>query len=72
MRLCDWPEEASHGRMRVMVDGEPAYTQMHMEGKMKWAERGLIEYDRYFSVGMNVGTPRCSAPQRWERLAADI
>jgi hypothetical protein len=62
MRLCEWPEEASHARMRVMVDGEPAYTQMHMEGKMKWAETGLIEYDRYFSVGMNVGTPTCSAP----------
>jgi hypothetical protein len=62
MRVCEWPEEASHARMRVMVDGEPAYTQMHMESKMKSAERGLIEYDRYFSVGMNVGTPTCSAP----------
>jgi len=62
MRICEWPEEASRVRMRVMVDGEPAYTQMHMETKMTWAEKGVIEYDRYFSVGMNVGTPACSAP----------
>jgi hypothetical protein len=62
MRACEWPEEASHARMRVMVDGEPAYTQMHMEDKMEWAEKGLIEYDHYFTVGMNVGTPACLAP----------
>src|SRR5215471_2004770 len=24
MQRCEWPEEASYARMRVMVDGEPA------------------------------------------------
>jgi hypothetical protein len=63
MRMCEWAEEAFHAQMRVMVDGEPAYTQMHMENKMEWANEGLIEYDRHFSVGLNVGTPACSAPR---------
>jgi len=71
MRVCEWPEEASHVSMRVMVDGEPAYTQMHLDAKMAWAQNGVMEYDRYFSVGMNVGDSACSIPtagKRWEPM----
>ena len=31
MRGDEWAEEAASARLRVMVDGEPAYTQMQME-----------------------------------------
>ena len=54
-----WLEEASDAALRVLVDGEPGYTQIRME-------QGLFgepsRYDRYFSNGANIGTTYCSAP----------
>lgn len=61
MRVCEWPEEASWAKMRVMIDAEPAYTQMKM-ALNAWSGMGLSEYDRYYSVGLNVGSPECTAP----------
>ena len=61
MQSCEWPEEAMGAAIKVLVDGEPGYRQMRMEQR---AERGLpfFPFDRFYSVGRNVGTPRSPIP----------
>jgi hypothetical protein len=54
-----WLEEASDAALRVLVDGEPGYTQIRMEAGL-FGESG--RYDRYFSNGANIGTRHSSAP----------
>ena len=62
-----WMEEASATRLRVFVDGEPAFRQMMMENDLK---RGISfpHYDYYFTTGRNIGTNLSLAPtagKRW-------
>lgn len=65
-----WNEEASTAQLRVLIDGEPGFTQI------KWAkllEKGtpIPVYDRYFTNGWNVGTASNSIPTlnlKWEKL----
>jgi len=61
MRDCEWEEEAQSAKLRVMVDGEPALTQMRMENR-RAAGLHLMEYDFYYSVGLNMGNGRSTAP----------
>jgi hypothetical protein len=56
-----WLDEAAHARVRVLHDGEPGFNQIKME-KALAAGRPLPEYDYYYTVGRNVGTPRSTAP----------
>ena len=44
--------------MRVLVDGDPGYTQI----RALIEEEELGDYDHYYSVGRNVGTEGCSVP----------
>lgn len=55
-----WLDEAA-GLIRVLVDGEPAFTQMKMV-KRQAAGESLPEYDFYYTVGQNIGTDRTPAP----------
>jgi hypothetical protein len=54
-----WLEEAAAAALRVLVDGEPGYTQIRMEAGL-FGDRS--QYDRYFSNGANIGKPDCPAP----------
>jgi hypothetical protein len=56
-----WLEEAASAGLRVLVDGEPGYSQMKME-KRRAAGEDLAAYDFYYSNGANVGTARSTAP----------
>jgi hypothetical protein len=56
-----WLEEAQGARLRILVDGEPGYTQMRME-KALAEGKNILSYDYYFSNGANIGTPASSAP----------
>jgi hypothetical protein len=56
-----WLAEAAGARLRVLVDGEPGFTQMKMV-KKRAAGQAPSEYDYYYSNGTNVGTPRSTAP----------
>ena len=56
-----WLGEAERTACRVLVDGEPGFTQMKMELRRE-AGTAAPQYDLYFSTGQNVGTPECSAP----------
>lgn len=56
-----WLPEAERTGCRILVDGEPGFTQMKME-LQRAAGHALPEYDLYFSTGQNVGTGACSAP----------
>jgi hypothetical protein len=56
-----WLEEAAGAGLRVLVDGEPGFAQMKLELGLAAGER-LPHYDRYYTVGQNVGTSRSTAP----------
>ena len=50
-----WLEDLPAGRPRILLDGEPGWTQM------RWMQRSaagepLPEYDVHLTVGQNVGT----------------
>ena len=55
-----WLPEATGG-VRVLLDGEPGFTQMKMEKRLAGGE-SLPQYDFYYTAGRNVGTERSSAP----------
>ncbi len=57
----EWLTEAERADMRVHVDGEPGWAQMKLE-KSRNAGEKLPRYDYYYTVGMNIGTERCTAP----------
>jgi hypothetical protein len=57
----NWLDEAARTGIRVLVDGEPAFTQMKMENRLAEGE-SLPEYDRYYTTGRNIGTVRSTAP----------
>jgi hypothetical protein len=70
MRDCEWVEESRSVGHRTIIDGEPAFTQARML-KRRAAGKAVIEYDSYYSVGLNVGTSRSSAPDagcRWRPI----
>jgi hypothetical protein len=46
---------------RVVVDGEPGYTQMKLAAA-EAAGTAVPRYDHYFTNGANIGTERCDAP----------
>ena len=54
-----WAPLRSRVRQAVYVDLDPGYTQV-------WSEQGhdlgLAGHDLHFTVGLNVGTPRCPLP----------
>ena len=56
-----WLPEAEHTGLRVLVDGEPGWRQMKMEMSLAAGE-SLAEYDFYYTVGQNIGTPHSRAP----------
>jgi hypothetical protein len=56
-----WLAEAAGAGLRVLVDGEPGFAQMKLEKGLAAGER-LPQFDRYYTVGQNVGTSRSTAP----------
>jgi hypothetical protein len=65
-----WEDESANAARRVLVDGEPAETQMKMALSLADGT-DLPEYDAYFSVGQNIGTPNSTAPtagRAWKHL----
>ena len=56
-----WLEEAAASGLRVLVDGEPGYTQMKMENRRIVGQEPPV-YDYYYTNGANIGTNRSSAP----------
>jgi hypothetical protein len=56
-----WLEDASHSRLRVLVEGDPAYTQIKWHNCLEAGE-GLLDYDYYYTVGRNIGTGRSMVP----------
>ncbi|MDJ0903110.1 MAG: hypothetical protein QNJ55_30360 [Xenococcus sp. MO_188.B8] len=56
-----WLEEAQNTNLRVLIDGEPGFTQMKMVNKLE-ADEVLPKYDFYYTTGQNIGTNKSSAP----------
>lgn len=64
-----WLPEAGAGAcLRILVDGDPGYTQMRA---IVEDEGDLGEYDYYYSVGQDVGTDRSMVPamgKQWHHI----
>ena len=56
-----WADEAQETGCRVLLDGEPGFTQMKMVLNRE-AGRTQAESDFYFTTGQNIGTERSTAP----------
>jgi hypothetical protein len=56
-----WLLEAVDTGVRVLIDGEPGFTQMKMEKRLT-ASEALPEYDFYYTTGRNIGTAKSTAP----------
>ena len=54
----NWLEEAASAQLRVLIDGDPGYTQMRALAN----EEDLGDYHHYYSVGRNLGTEHCTVP----------
>lgn len=56
-----WAEEAASAGRRVLIDGEPGFTQMKRAARLSTGAP-VAEYDAYFTSGVNIGTARSGAP----------
>ncbi|MFL6238980.1 MAG: hypothetical protein ACJ735_05740 [Actinomycetes bacterium] len=56
-----WSERAERAACRVLIDGEPGFTQMKMVQR-QGSSLELPPFDCYFSTGRNIGTPSTSTP----------
>jgi len=56
-----WLSEASDTGKRVLIELEPAYTQMKMQNSLDAGEY-LPSYDFYYTNGLNIGTADSTAP----------
>lgn len=69
-----WAEESASVVVRVLIDGEPGYTQI------KWANNlakgiPIPRYDRYFTHGKNIGTDGNPVPAlgiKWEYIYSPV
>jgi hypothetical protein len=61
MGMLEWVEESAGVPLRVWIDGEPGYTQIRLV-EASAEGQALPEFERYYTVGMNVGGPGCAAP----------
>ena len=61
LEWAQWKEESTYCKMRVFVDGEPGWFQVHIK---KWVESGvaLPAYDHFFTDGNLIGTEQCDVP----------
>lgn len=50
-----WEEEAKVTPLKILLDGEPGFTQIKMAIKKELKE-WIPEYDLYYTVGQNIGT----------------
>ncbi len=66
----NWLPEAARTGLRVLIDGEPGFTQMKMQNRIDAGE-ALPEYDLYYTTGQNIGTEHSTAPaagREWRRI----
>jgi hypothetical protein len=61
-----WLEEAQRSGLRVLVDGEPGFTQMKRANAIA-AGQDVPVYDEYYSTGQDIGTAASPAPAAGER-----
>lgn len=64
-----WLDEAAETGLRVLVDGEPGFTQMKMENRLAAGEE-LPNYDFYYTTGKNIGKKSTAptASKQWHHL----
>jgi hypothetical protein len=58
---CAWSEQVAPRGISVLIDGEPAATQIKMENALA-AGRTLTSYDFYYTIGGNIADGTAQAP----------
>ena len=56
-----WLEQAAGLPCRILIDGEPSYTQIRWQALIDSGQMPP-EYDHYFTNGLLFGIPACAAP----------
>lgn len=56
-----WSEETERIPIKVLIEGEPGFTQIRMEERKQQNESGVC-YDHYFTNGQNIGSTICMVP----------
>jgi hypothetical protein len=56
-----WEREAVKSSLKVLIDGEPAFTQIKMINSLN-SGINLPRYDHYFTTGKNIGTEYSISP----------
>ena len=65
-----WLPEAANSSTRILIDGEPGFTQIKMAKRLAAGE-DLPAYDYYYTTGQNVGAEASRAPSAgkdWRRI----
>jgi hypothetical protein len=68
------PQYSMKGPLRVLLDGEPGWNQIGIKNMIDSGE-SVPFYDAYFSLGLNIGTPKAMAPDlgiTWERMMVPV
>jgi hypothetical protein len=68
------PDYSYKGPLRVLIDGEPGWNQIGIKNMLDSGE-SVPRYDAYFTLGLNMGTPKALAPDlgiTWERMMVPI
>jgi hypothetical protein len=68
------PDYSNRGPLRVLIDGEPGWNQIGIKNMLDSGE-SVPRYDAYFTLGLNIGTPKALAPDlgiTWERMMVPI
>lgn len=69
-----WEEESDFASLKVLIDGEPGYTQIKLAGKIQEGI-SIQQYDRYFTNGKNIGAPGNLTPTlglKWEHIYSPV
>jgi hypothetical protein len=71
-----WHDESAQAELRVVVDADPGFGQIWFDERMQAATLSpAFDYDAYFTMGRNVGTPSSSSPTgglRWRPLLPPV
>lgn len=65
-----WLTESDNAQLRVLVDGDPGFTQIHMIHRLELGEK-LPIYDFYYTTGRNIGTHKSTIPTvgvKWNHI----
>lgn len=65
-----WLTESAHTQLKVLIDGDPGFTQIQMKNRLSAGEE-LPHYDFYYTTGRNIETKTSMVPtvgKQWQSI----